>query len=186
MMKRIAGGILILLLSLLLTGAAREKPMTLMVYMTGSDLESRGGAASKELKEMTASMPQKDSLTVLVMTGGASRWKTEEIGSRNSVWKLTRNGLEFLAYGPDASMGSPDTLSWFLRKGADSFPARNYGLILWDHGAGPLGGICFDERYGLDGISDSLNLEELSEALRNNEHFLEIHGQHTRRVGTLI
>ena len=46
MMKRIAGGILILLLSLLLTGAAREKPMTLMVYMTGSDLESRGGAAS--------------------------------------------------------------------------------------------------------------------------------------------
>ena len=168
MMKRIAGGILILLLSLLLTGAAREKPMTLMVYMTGSDLESRGGAASKELKEMAASMPQKDSLTVLVMTGGASRWKTEEIGSRNSVWKLTRNGLEFLAYGPDASMGSPDTLSWFLRKGADSFPARNYGLILWDHGAGPLGGICFDERYRLDGISDSLNLEELSEALRNS------------------
>ena len=42
--------------------------------MTGSDLESLGGAASADLEEMSAAL-RDDGVTVAVLTGGASGWQ---------------------------------------------------------------------------------------------------------------
>ena len=58
-------------------------------------------------------------------------------------------------------MGDPDTLTDFINYASQTFPARHYGLVLWNHGAGPIGG------YGSDSYfeGDSLLLPELRQAV---------------------
>ena len=58
-------------------------------------------------------------------------------------------------------MGDPETLSGFLQYGMENYPARDYALILWDHGGGPMEGVCWDELFSMDHLS----LSELTEAL---------------------
>ena len=127
--------------------AGAENRMTLMVYMTGSDLESLGGAASADLEEMSAAL-RDDGVTVAVLTGGASGWQNGIPADRNILWRITRNGMERMEEEKARSMGDPAVLSGFLRRSMELFPADRYALVLWDHGAGPLTGVCFDERFG--------------------------------------
>ena len=142
----------------------RERNLTLLVYMTGSDLESRAGSASADLEEMKAAMPENESMAVLVFTGGSSAWKNEIPADRNCTWQVKPGELLLIGEDEQQNMGDAETLSGFLRQGVSLFPAEHYALILWDHGGGPLAGVCFDERYGNDGLT----LEELTEALRNS------------------
>ena len=58
-------------------------------------------------------------------------------------------------------MGDQDTLASFLRYGQENRPAQSYALILWDHGGGPLEGVCWDETSGMDHLS----LREVTGAL---------------------
>ena len=62
------------------------------------------------------------------------------------------------------NMGNPETLSWFLNYGVEQYPADRYCLIIWDHGGGPLEGICLDELFG----GESLTLVELKTAFENS------------------
>ena len=140
--------------------AGAENRLTLMVYMTGSDLESLGGAASADLEEMSAAL-RDDGVTVAVLTGGASGWQNGIPADRNILWRITRDGMERMEEEKARSMGDPAVLNGFIRRSMELFPADRYALVLWDHGAGPLTGVCFDERFG----SDGLTLEELREAL---------------------
>ncbi len=138
---------------------------TLLVYMAGSDLETKAGAASADLEEMRAALPADGSLRVAVLASGAGNWHSAVAGDAANIYELTPSGLELRRAGGLTSMGAPETLEELLRFGYENFPAERYALLLWDHGAGPMLGVCFDELFPDDRGMDSLSLEELGEAL---------------------
>ena len=134
------------------------KTFTLMVYLCGTDLESDGGLASDDLREMIESgVKANGNLQIYVQTGGTKKWATSGMKNREGErWLLSSDGLERLESLKRVDMGSGDTFADFLAYGLNRFPADRYGLILWDHGAGASDGVCYDEISG-----DSLNLEEI-------------------------
>ena len=145
-----------------------SQPMTLMVYMTGSDLESQAGSASADLAEMMEALPADDSLQVQVLAAGAARWQADVEADATNIYRLTRDGLSLALEGEDTSMGSPNSLLRLLEYGYRQGTPGSFALILWDHGAGPLEGLCFDERHLIDGRMDGLSLQELSHALASS------------------
>ena len=138
---------------------------TLMVYMVGSDLESKSGAATSDIVEMVNSDFDFEHKNLIVMTGGAKTWRggtgisAEEIG----IYQLNKRGINKLTASPKASMGLSSTLADFLHYSCEHFPAQSYGLILWNHGGGPMNGYGEDELF-----SDWLSLTELREGLEQS------------------
>ena len=144
---------------------AEKHTTTVMVYLCGSDLESRFGSASRDLEEMMAADFDPDYTKVLVMTGGAYRWKLDVDSGHTSISQLDAEGLHTLWQSEETlNMGEPETLRHFLDYGCTRFPADRYALILWDHGGGPNEGLCRDERFH----GDCLSLRELRSALMNS------------------
>lgn len=163
--------LLILLLLLMAAGfaAARaETAMTVMVYLCGSNLETDAGAASADLAEMMAHIPADGSVRVIVMPSGSRRWQSDVSPRETAIYELTGGGLEKQSALPLQSMGDPAALTALLDYGYAHAPARQYALVLWDHGAGPAIGLCFDELFPEDGGMDGLTLPELSRALENS------------------
>lgn len=158
-----------LLTALLLSVAAAAEEgtaaMTLMVYLCGSDLETTRGAASADLAEMIAACPDGDDLQVVVMASGAAAWHSDIAPDTASICVLDGEGLHPVSEGAPGSMGDPATLGELLACGYEQFPARQYALLLWDHGAGPMLGVCFDERYADEDGMDGLTLTEIGQAL---------------------
>ncbi|MCQ2457312.1 MAG: clostripain-related cysteine peptidase [Clostridia bacterium] len=169
-MKRIGLIIIILLLSVVLAHSVSEKAepadLTLMIYMTGSDLESLQGQAKKDIDEMLSSGYDPAKINILLYTGGCRRWKTGFSSEENGLYLLSPAAGEAICLESrdKASMGDPDTLRDFLNYAYTAFPAGRYALILWNHGAGPLGGVCFDELSAWD----SLSLPEIASALNGS------------------
>ena len=156
------------LLAMLFPAFAEEparKSLTLLVYMTGSDLESDNGAATADIKEMVNAQVDEDRVTVLICTGGAKTWHAGFPNDEVCYYRLEERRPELQDSIGSASMGDPDTLLKFLNYGYEAAPAQDYALILWDHGAGPMNGVCFDELFLLDGDQDRLTLSELRSAL---------------------
>jgi gamma-glutamylcyclotransferase (GGCT)/AIG2-like uncharacterized protein YtfP len=60
-------------------------------------------------------------------------------------------------------MGESQTFADFLNYCIKNYPAQKMGVVMWNHGSGALAGACFDENYGMDGLS----LTEMDEALAN-------------------
>ena len=156
------------LLFLFASGAVRparaeEKELTILVYICGSDLESEEGEATGDIREMLSSgVGKSDAATVLVATGGSSRWQRYGISSRNvQYYRLAASEPVLLKDAGQMNMGDADTLSRFLSFGMSQAPARRYILVLWDHGGGPIYGLCNDENYR----DDSLTLSELRQGL---------------------
>ena len=149
------------------TGEGRaQRKLTLMVYLCGSNLESAYGSATADLQEMLESGLDPEQVTLLVMAGGSSRW-SNGLDAQESVILEIRGGKQRIVWREGArSMGEGATLSTLLRFGREFFPAEDYALILWDHGAGPLEGICWDEMFSMD----RLTLEELTWALTAAEY----------------
>ena len=151
-----------LLMGLCACGKGSGQKLTLMIYMIGSDLESKSGAASDDLDEIRASGVDLDAVNVLVCAGGCEKWQSDAASAdKNTVMKLTENGFETLEAWDAASMGDSKTLTQFLDYGVKSVPAESYALILWDHGNGPVMG------YGKDTLheKDALTLPEMRDAL---------------------
>ena len=98
-----------------LRGNGRDT-VTLMVYMCGTDLESRTGMASKDLQEM-ASAKFGDNVRIIVYTGGCSGWQIRGISNQvNQIYRVQNGGLTTLSKDQgNASMTNPDTLSGFIR-----------------------------------------------------------------------
>jgi len=61
----------------------------------------------------------------------------------------------------EANMGDWATLADFICWGVDLYPADNYALILWDHGGGWDGAVCWDDTSW----GDALTLDEVEQAL---------------------
>ena len=162
---RTAAGVFVLLLAVFLfpvrLRAEEPRSLTLMIYMCGSNLESRYGSATADLQEIAASGYDTDKTTVLVMAGGSSSWNLSLNPEEISISEFGRRGSRIVWHEEARDMGDPETLTGFLQYGTENYPARDYALILWDHGGGPMEGVCWDELFSMDHLS----LSELTEAL---------------------
>ena len=165
MMRKLLCAVVVLLLALAcLLPASAQSPqhkLTLMVYMCGSNLESSYGSASADLQEMLAAAPGLQDVSVLIMTGGSTHWNTGYDASQLQISELGKRGMRVVWRDATASMGVSHTLTQLLQFGVEKYPAEDYALILWDHGGGPLEGVCWDELFSMD----NLRLSELTEAL---------------------
>ena len=147
--------------------APEEEPSTstLMIYMIGSDLESKGGAASGDLDEILASGVDLTYNNVVVCAGGSARWHNDRVSAEEiSILSLGADGFSAESTWESVSMGEAETLANFLNYCAEKHPADHYSLILWDHGNGPLVG------YGKDTLyrGDALTLTEMDQALESS------------------
>ena len=151
--------------------ALSKKDYTVMVYIVGSNLESRYGAATNDIAEMKQSGLDYEKANLLVYTGGSRRWVSNIPSTRNSVLDMSKDisedpsedGAERIVAGTEVSadMGTSQTLTEFINYCTAYYPAEHYGLVLWDHGGGPLWGYGSDELFQ----NDSLLLEELRSAM---------------------
>ena len=139
--------------------------VTLMVYMCGTDLESKYGMATNDLNEMLHAELNDDRINVIVETGGTKTWKNSVMANNtNQRWRVTNKGLLALDKNVGRkSMTDPNTLSDFIKYCKNNYPADRYMLIFWDHGGGALTG------YGYDQVvsGSSMTLDKINKALRD-------------------
>ncbi len=137
--------------------------VTLMVYMCGTDLESRSGMGTADLQEMLAA-DLGENVNLLVYTGGCSGWRNNQVSSAvNQIWQVKNGRLACLERDLGAvSMTDSSTLYGYIRWCAQKFPANRYGLILWDHGGGSVSGYGYDEKFASSG---SMSLFGVDQAL---------------------
>ncbi len=157
--------------------------VTVLVYLCGTDLESRNGMATSDLKEMT-SATLGSNVTLLVYTGGCRSWRNNVVSSSvNQIYRIQDGRL----YCLEKDMGSrpmtdPNTLSAFIRYGAEKFPANRMCLIFWDHGGGSVSGYGHDEKYRSSG---SMTLPGIHSALEAGGTKFDFIGFDTCLMATL-
>ena len=140
--------------------AAGQDKWVIYWYICGSDLESNGKYATQNLEELR-SVPLPENIKVVIQTGGAKKWHTDGIPS-NSLTRYVYDSTGFheVERLPDVNMGSGATLQDFLIFAKEKYPAERKVLVIWNHGGGSLGGVCWDERY-----EKSIGLNDLRLAL---------------------
>ena len=133
---------------------------TIFVYMCASNLETDDGSATNDIAEMIDASGAKG-VRFVVETGGARAWHNNIVdGSHLDRFLIEDGKIARVASAPLANMGKSDTLADFLMWGTTNYPARRMGVILWNHGAGSIDGVCADELF----YNDSLTLRELDAA----------------------
>lgn len=146
---------------------------TLMLYMCASDLESECGFATEDLNEIMYGYTA-GNLNVIVQTGGTAEWQNTVVADdRCQRYRVTEDGLELV----DDSLGMQNmadsaTLTDFIQYCSSNYAADHYGLVLWDHGGGVVGGYGYDENFG----GDSMILTEMSRALGDASVHLDMLG----------
>lgn len=150
-----------------LFGIRAKKDWSVLIYFCGADLETEGGCATNQIREiLTADLKN---VNVIIETGGAEEWQYDGIdSSKHQRFEVSDHELKEVDSEETRSMGDPDTLGDFLKWGVRHYPAKKYAAVLWDHGGGSLGGICYDEQYETDSQKDHLTLPELSQAFRKS------------------
>lgn len=143
--------------------------VTLLIYQCGSDLESGSNEATDDLLEMLTADYSSKNLTLVLETGGSNRW-FNTVSKSDANYRITVENNELLTKkisDKPKNMGDSKTLLDFINEETKLHPADRYGLILWNHGGGPLLGVCFDEQ-----TNDNLLLPEVTEALEKcGKHF---------------
>ncbi|MBQ1849025.1 MAG: peptidase C11 [Lachnospiraceae bacterium] len=142
-----------------------EDKVTLMVYLCGTDLESKGGMATSDLQEMMKAQFG-DNVNLIVYTGGCKKWKNNVVANdKNQIYQVKNGQLVTLKKDAGkASMTKPETLTEFIQYCTKNFPANRNMLIFWDHGGGSISGYGYDERNASSG---SMSLAEIDSALKN-------------------
>ena len=146
-----------------------DNTATVMVYMCGSDLESRSGMGTSDLQEMIKS-GLSDNVNLLIYTGGAKKWQNSVMSATsNQIYQVkTENGqtgLERLVDNDgNKAMSDPATLTSFIKYCTKNFPSNRNILILWDHGAGTVNGYAYDEKHPQEGY---MSLSEIKKALKD-------------------
>ena len=145
-----------------LLGSGKDT-VTIMLYLCGTDLESKNSMATSDLQEMV-SAGIGENINLIVYTGGCAQWRTSAISSKvNQVWQVTDQGIRCLVKDDgNKRMTDPATLSAFIRWCGKNFPASRNELILWDHGGGSVSGYGYDEKNKASG---SMSLAGIDKAL---------------------
>lgn len=146
---------------------ANSDSVTIMVYMCGTDLESKHGMASADMEEMrAASSDFGDNFNLIVYTGGCTKWKNGVSSSVNQIYQIKGGKIKTLVSDDGAkAMTKPETLTSFIKYCTSNFPANRRELILWDHGGGSVSGYGYDEKFSTSG---SMTLAGIDKALKNS------------------
>ncbi len=144
-------------------GNGQDK-ITFMVYMCGTDLESKYKMASSDIEEMKAATLG-NNIDIIIYTGGCNSWQSNNISSKvNQIYQIKDGKLVTLVKDDGSkSMTDPKTLSAFIKYCTKNFPANRNELILWDHGGGSVSGYGYDEKYKSSG---SMSLAGVNSALK--------------------
>ncbi|RKJ81916.1 hypothetical protein D7X33_03020 [Butyricicoccus sp. 1XD8-22] len=157
---------------------------TICIYMCGSDLESGGGAATIDLLEMLEAVKESGGLfgngTLLVMTGGATKWDPANLSQyaaddgliynkpssdRVELFEITSGaGMRRLSSELDSwvqykgleltnNMANPETAKIFGSFAIEKFPAEHMMFVFWNHGGAFIGGCELDENSQQQGDS---------------------------------
>lgn len=140
--------------------------VTVMIYICGTDLESKNGMASSDIQEITQAV-YGDNVNVILYTGGCKKWKIN--GISNTVHQIyqIKNG-EMIRLEADmgkSPMTEPENLTEFIKYCNKNFPANRNELIMWDHGGGSVTGYGYDETNAFGG---SMDLAEIDKALTDS------------------
>ena len=178
MRKMMCCGLILLLALTLGCAAAQTETTTLLVYMCGTDLQD---AACIDMAEM-AEAETGENVRVVVLAGGAENWDYDFLGGNTRTLVEIRDGDAYTDDWGHASMGSPESLKEFLEYGLANYPADRTIVVLWDHGAGSEGGVCFDETAG----DDSLTVAEINTVLSSlpSDTHINIFGCDACMMGT--
>ena len=117
------------------------------------------GAASADISEMVSNeLPE--NITIVVQTGGATRWSNTLVNPNKTQRFVIKNGIISEVENMHIQDScDPNTLSDFISYCAKNYESDHMGLILWDHGGGVTG-------YGLDSIFNSeMTLADLQKAI---------------------
>ncbi len=147
------------------------KSVTVMIYMNGSDLESKAGEATEDISEMLSSGIG-DNVNVVIQTMGTKKWHDYGISSKTAQTYEIRDKKLVLVRDDLGQLNctSRKTLSEFISFCKSSYPADRYILHFWDHGGGPVYGFGYDEWQSEEA---SLTISEMAGALKDNKdiHF---------------
>jgi VCBS repeat-containing protein len=149
---------------------------TILVYTTASDLAPFAFADVNELELAASRLPGSVNLAVLWDQSSAVAPTYATGGGAQAAWGTTGRAIVVgdtdplrvatpFDILPEQNTGDPATLQDFLQWGAAVAPARNYALVLWDHGTG-LKGSNFDNADGEE-ATDHLTTGELVSALQS-------------------
>ena len=138
--------------------------VTIMVYMCGTDLESRSSMGTSDLQEML-NADIGDKVNLLIYTGGCKGWRNSVVSSSvNQIYQIRGGKMACLVENAgNAPMTDPNNLASFIQWCDKNFPADRNQLIFWDHGGGSLSGYGYDEKYASSG---SMDLAEIDKALK--------------------
>ena len=140
--------------------------VTVMVYLCGTDLESKNSMATSDIVEMTkAKLSNK--VNVILYTGGCTKWKNNIISSRtNQIYQVKDGSIKCLVSDDgDRTMTDPETLTRFIKWCKKNFPANRNELIFWDHGGGSVSGYGYDQKHARAG---SMSLPKIKSAVKNS------------------
>lgn len=140
----------------------KDTSRTIMIYMSGHDLETNGGFASTDMDAINPNLVNLEKTNVLVYTGGSKKWHNYVSSDENAIYQLTPEGYKKIQTYERSNMGDPNNLTTFLNYCYDNFQTDRYDLIMWNHGAGSKGTI--SDEY----TRDMLLLYEVSEGLENS------------------
>jgi hypothetical protein len=159
--------------------SSEDDSFTILVYMIGSNLESggeagleAGGAATRDLMEM-AEGRWGDDVNLIIETGGAAEWANNAVSAdKLQRFEMRDGSLDLLEELPLEQMSAQSPLKEFISYGVENYPAKRFGLILWNHGGGLLGG------YGNDELYDQANMmiSDVASAIKKSEAHMEFVG----------
>ncbi|MCR5808691.1 MAG: peptidase C11 [Clostridiales bacterium] len=139
----------------------------IMLFMCGTDLESKYGMATNDLNEILKGSIDDERVHIIVETGGTKQWRNSIFSNEtNQRYLLTSKGVAALDKNVgNRAMTDPNTLSDFIRFCVGKFPNANRRiLIFWDHGGGSLSGYGYDQLHTNKG---SMTLDKINKALRD-------------------
>ena len=143
-----------------------QSDRVIMIYLIGSDLESQGGAATKDIKEMIDSNFNQEDIDLLVYAGGTKEWQNTAFEEKeNAIYEVTNEDVVKRKIYEQKSMTDPNTLTEYLNYVYANYDSQKYSLIFWDHGGGPVFGYGSDEN---DESGKAMNIIDLDKAINNS------------------
>ena len=139
-----------------------KKNRTFMIYMVGSDLESKSKQGTYSISNIVGENIDLENNNIILIAGGAKKWHNFVDVNEIGIYELTKYGFAKKSKLPVDSMGSSIVLENFLKYSYNNYPAEKYDLIFWNHGLGAIG-IEQDELS-----KDYLTLNELNNALNDS------------------
>lgn len=121
-----------------------EMTTAVLIYAVASDLESKLGMLSADIKEILDAPT--DNIEILMQTGGTKNYRNTQLHDKKTQrLTITDDALTDITVLEDADMCERQTLEDFLVYARENVIADRYVMIFWDHGEGTLGGFGMDE-----------------------------------------